>query len=92
MERGEKYTFIVEGGDKSSNPARYHPFYITDSPEGGLGQASDDEQQRTHNFAGTAKDNLGYTYPTAGAYTKYFVSVVVLDAHNDLLFSFVSND
>lgn len=33
---------------------------------GGLGQASDDEQQRTHNYAGTAKDNLGYTYPTAG--------------------------
>lgn len=66
VERGETYTFIVEGGDKSSNPARYHPFYITDSPEGGLGQASEDEQQRTHNYAGTGKDNLGYTYPTAG--------------------------
>lgn len=29
VERGEKYTFIVEGGDKSSNPARYHPFYVS---------------------------------------------------------------
>lgn len=66
VERGETYTFTVEGGDKSSNPARYHPFYITDSPEGGLGQANDDEQQRTHNYAGTAKDSQGYTYPTAG--------------------------
>lgn len=80
MERGEKYTFIVEGGDKSSNPARYHPFYITDSPEGGLGQASDDEQQRTHNYAGTAKDNLGYTYPTAGTHTNIlFESFLYLD-------------
>lgn len=66
VERGETYTFYVEGGDKSSNPARYHPFYITDSAEGGLGQASEDEQQRANNYAGTAKDSLGYTFPTAG--------------------------
>lgn len=66
VERGETYTFVVEGGDKSSNPARYHPFYITDSPEGGLGQASEDEQQRWHSYAGTAKDSQGYIYPTAG--------------------------
>ncbi|XP_055306953.1 protein Skeletor, isoforms B/C isoform X1 [Sitodiplosis mosellana] len=72
VERGETYTFIVEGGDKSSNPARYHPFYITDSPEGGLGQASEDEQQRTHNYAGTAKDSQGYIYPTAaGRYCEW---------------------
>lgn len=31
VERGETYTFVVEGGDKSTNPAKYHPFYITDS-------------------------------------------------------------
>lgn len=73
VERGEEYTFIVEGGDKSTNPARYHPFYITDSPEGGLGQASDDEQQRTHNFAGTGKDPLGYTFPTAGKHTNILI-------------------
>lgn len=79
VERGETYTFIVEGGDKSSNPARYHPFYITDSPEGGLGQASDDEQQRTHNYAGTAKDSLGYTYPTAG---KIFDSLRKFNVRN----------
>ena len=33
--RGNTYTFIVYGGDNSSNAAEYHPFYITDSVEGG---------------------------------------------------------
>lgn len=75
VERGETYTFLVEGGDKSSNPARYHPFYITDSPEGGLGQ--DDEQQRMHNYAGTAKDNLGYTYPTAGTIALFALYIAI---------------
>lgn len=81
MERGEEYLFIVEGGDKSTNPARYHPFYITDSVEGGLGQASDDEQQRTHNFAGTAINNQGYTYPTAGMHTNMLILTHVLCVH-----------
>lgn len=78
VERGETYTFYVEGGDKSSNPARYHPFYITDSAEGRLGQASEDEQQRANNYAGTAKDSLGYTFPTAG---KCNCDVMKLDAN-----------
>lgn len=68
VERGETYTFTVEGGDKSNNPAKYHPFYITDSAEGGIGQASEDEQQRAHNYAGTHVDNQGYTNPTAGKF------------------------
>ena len=33
--RGKTYTFVVEGGFDPSNPSRYHPFYITDDPEGG---------------------------------------------------------
>lgn len=35
VERGKTYKFIVEGGADKSNPARYHPFYITDSSKGG---------------------------------------------------------
>ena len=35
VQRGEKYTFIVFGGDDSRNPAQYHPLYITDSISGG---------------------------------------------------------
>lgn len=46
VERGQTYTFIVEGGDDSTNPARYHPFYITDSREGGFGQKSEYEQKK----------------------------------------------
>ena len=33
--RGYTYTFLVYGGQDSTLPARYHPFYITDSPTGG---------------------------------------------------------
>jgi len=33
--RGETYTFVVEGGRDPDRPARHHPFYITDDPEGG---------------------------------------------------------
>lgn len=33
--RGKTYTFVVEGGQDPERPARYHPFYITDDPEGG---------------------------------------------------------
>ncbi|KAH7942278.1 hypothetical protein HPB49_022611 [Dermacentor silvarum] len=35
VERGETYTFIVEGGNDKTVGAKYHPFYITDSPKGG---------------------------------------------------------
>lgn len=33
--RGQTYTFVVEGGQDPDRPSRYHPFYITDDPEGG---------------------------------------------------------
>ena len=33
--RGKTYTFVIEGGQDPSQPAAYHPFYITDDPEGG---------------------------------------------------------
>ena len=35
--RGETYTFVVEGGQSAERAARYHPFYITDDPQGGYG-------------------------------------------------------
>lgn len=73
VERGETYLFIVEGGYKSDNQARYHPFYITDSAEGGLGQASDKDIQRVTNYAGTAIDSAGYIIPTAGNILGYTI-------------------
>ncbi|XP_003741831.1 protein Skeletor, isoforms B/C [Galendromus occidentalis] len=33
--RGRNYTFVVEGGLEVTNTAKYHPFYITNSPGGG---------------------------------------------------------
>lgn len=43
--RGFEYTFIVEGGDDPSNPARYHPFYITNNDRGGYLVKSEQERR-----------------------------------------------
>ncbi|RZB39621.1 Skeletor, isoforms B/C [Asbolus verrucosus] len=72
VERGQTYNFIVEGGSDSSNPARYHPFYISDSNEGGFGQKTLEEQKEQKVFAGIDYDREGYPYPTAaGRYCEW---------------------
>ena len=35
VERGRTYTFLVYGGDNPADDSNYHPFYITDSRNGG---------------------------------------------------------
>ena len=35
LERGQMYTFIIEGGNNEQDLANYHPFYITSSKNGG---------------------------------------------------------
>lgn len=66
VERGQTYMFVVEGGDSSVNPANYHPFYITDSSEGGYGQKTVAEQRKQTVYAGVATDSDNYPYPTGG--------------------------
>ncbi|XP_078610306.1 protein Skeletor, isoforms B/C-like [Branchiostoma floridae x Branchiostoma japonicum] len=68
LTRGQNYSFIVEGGDDPSQPARYHPFYITDDPIGGFVQKTAAEKQQVGVFAGV--DDAGL--PTAaGRYCEY---------------------
>uniref|UniRef100_A0A336JYU4 CSON003313 protein n=1 Tax=Culicoides sonorensis TaxID=179676 RepID=A0A336JYU4_CULSO len=72
VERGQTYTFIVEGGDNPSNPAKYHPFYITESAEGGYGQLTETKQQVENVIAGVDFDDQGYPMPTAaGRYCEW---------------------
>lgn len=72
VERGQTYTFIVEGGNDPANPAKYHPFYITSSPEGGYGQKLEKQQMEQKVFAGVEFDSDGYPYPTAaGRYCEW---------------------
>lgn len=66
VERGQTYTFVVEGGDRPANPAQFHPFYITDSPEGGFAQKTDDERLLETPFAGVERDSDEYEVATAG--------------------------
>ena len=35
VERNRTYTFLVYGGDNPADGANYHPFYMTDSENGG---------------------------------------------------------
>ncbi|XP_014221309.1 protein Skeletor, isoforms B/C [Trichogramma pretiosum] len=50
--RNKTYTFVVEGGDNPSNPARYHPFYITDDPVGGYQHKTPEEKANVSVYAG----------------------------------------
>ena len=36
LRRGVTYTFIVEAGNDPNDGPNYHPFYITDSEDGGI--------------------------------------------------------
>ncbi|XP_066281067.1 protein Skeletor, isoforms B/C-like [Branchiostoma lanceolatum] len=68
LKRGWKYTFIVEGGNDTATPERYHPFYITDDPTGGYVQKTPAEQQQVRVFAGVDENGM----PTAaGRYCEY---------------------
>merc|ERR1711902_402013 len=53
------YTFVVEGGDDKEFPAGYHPFYITDDPEGGYEFKSERERRRSRVFAGVEQTRFG---------------------------------
>ncbi|XP_076391454.1 protein Skeletor, isoforms B/C isoform X2 [Megachile rotundata] len=81
VERGQTYTFIVEGGNDPEIPARYHPFYITDSPVGGFGQKTEEEQKEQKVFAGVKYDADGRPYPTAaGRYCEWVHKTVDMSA------------
>lgn len=62
--RGKTYTFVVEGGENRDFPAGYHPFYITDDPEGGYEFKSKAERRKSQVFAGV-KRSRGRSEPTA---------------------------
>lgn len=51
---------------------RYHPFYISDSDEGGYGQKSQVKQRRQTVYAGVAYEDDDYPRPTAaGRYCEW---------------------
>lgn len=51
---------------------RYHPFYITDSWEGGYEQKSVEEREKQTIYAGVEFDQQEYPYPTAaGRYCEW---------------------
>ncbi|XP_030369637.1 protein Skeletor, isoforms B/C isoform X2 [Scaptodrosophila lebanonensis] len=72
VERGKTYEFTIEGGSDPAQPARFHPFYITDSPEGGLGQKMGLDARKQKAYAGVEFDDDGDSIPTAaGRYCEW---------------------
>lgn len=63
--RGKTYTFVVEGGLDPEFAAGYHPFYITDDPEGGYEFKTPQERRKVKVFAGVQKTRGGGTEATA---------------------------
>jgi len=63
--RGKTYTFVVEGGDDKKFAAGYHPFYITDDPEGGYEFKNAQERRKVRVFAGVEQLRNGGTRPAA---------------------------
>ncbi|XP_073818212.1 protein Skeletor, isoforms B/C [Musca autumnalis] len=84
VERGKTYEFIVEGGDISAQPARYHPFYISDSPEGGIGQKTGVELSKQKVYAGVEFDEDGNPIPTAaGRYCEWVHNTIDRSAETE---------
>jgi len=63
--RGKTYTFVVEGGDDKEFAAGYHPFYITDDPEGGYEFKSREERRQVRVYAGVEQTRQGGVVPSA---------------------------
>ncbi|XP_046627738.1 protein Skeletor, isoforms B/C [Neodiprion virginianus] len=89
VERGQTYTFTVEGGSDPNNPARYHPFYITDNPEGGFGQRNSADQKKQKVYAGVAWNRDDEPYPTAaGRYCEWIHKTIDMSEDSETFESF----
>ncbi|GFY48301.1 cytochrome b561, DM13 and DOMON domain-containing protein At5g54830 [Trichonephila inaurata madagascariensis] len=73
VQRGQEYTFIVEGG---MGPSIRNPLYITDSSEGGLYQNLLEAIDSTERFyAGVHHDAInGLYFPTSGRLCQWSIS------------------
>jgi hypothetical protein len=62
---GANWVKFTKGGDNPEVPARYHPFYITDDPEGSYQHKSSAQKAKVRVFAGLGVDERGGETPTA---------------------------
>jgi len=60
VQRGRTYTFIIEGGTDANNLAQFHPFYITDSVNGGRIRNSPEEVVVRHIFLSTSEHGIQF--------------------------------
>ncbi|KAG9510585.1 Protein Skeletor, isoforms D/E, partial [Fragariocoptes setiger] len=65
VQRGKSYKFIVEAGNDKTNSAARHPFYITDSADGGFEYKSQEDSANERIYAGVGTKADGQLVPTA---------------------------
>ncbi|GAB6018408.1 hypothetical protein CHUAL_000123 [Chamberlinius hualienensis] len=65
VKRGQRYNFIVYGGNDLNRPQFYHPMYITNDPKGGYEHMTPQERKRVRVYAGVDFDRRGRPIPTA---------------------------
>ena len=66
VERGRAYKVKVEGGNNPYATGYYHPFIVTDEPNGGYGLVSDEARKQVKVFAGVQFSRRGQPRPAAG--------------------------
>uniref|UniRef100_T1J334 DOMON domain-containing protein n=1 Tax=Strigamia maritima TaxID=126957 RepID=T1J334_STRMM len=72
VDYGQTYRFYIEGGDDSTNPDKYNPFYITDDPDGGYMNKPEEQRRNYRVYAGLTTDARGYQKPSAaGRYCEW---------------------
>ncbi len=72
--RGRTYLFVVEGGSDPENPARFHPFYITDDREGGY-----QYKTRTERQVNKTERNWNSNFLTMSCFGAYSECVCLLE-------------
>lgn len=55
---------------------RYHPLYITDSPEGGLGQKTGLDARKQTAYAGVEYDEDGNAIPIGGMWKNNLLQII----------------
>ena len=60
VERGRTYTFLVYGGNNPDDASNYHPFYITESRNGGRLLNTQEQRQVTKKILALFPSSLIY--------------------------------
>lgn len=86
LRRGVTYAVHIYGGNNPHSSQYYHPFIITDEPNGGYDSMTDVVQKRTRILAGVQYTLRRQARPTSGTYISYILFISLLKFRSILIF------